>query len=316
MAKNRRVLVTGAAGFIGAHLCRRLVADGLEVVGLDDLTAGSLDVLADVPEVRFVKADIRDDSALKDAARGCDAILHQAAKRSVPFSVREPELVTDVNLRGSVNVMLAARDAGAVVVQASSSSVYGDQEHFPLLETFMPSPRSPYAASKAAAELYAAAVWRSYGTPTVSLRYFNVFGPGQDPASEYAAVVPRFAIACLTGERPVIYGDGQQSRDFTYIDDVVEANVLAMHAEEHAYGKAFNIGGGATPTSVNELLETIAQLCEVTPDPVHEPAREGDIRRSEADVSLATDLLGFHPKVPIREGLRRTVDWFRERPSA
>jgi UDP-N-acetylglucosamine/UDP-N-acetyl-alpha-D-glucosaminouronate 4-epimerase len=159
-------------------------------------------------------------------------------------------------------------------------------------------------------------VWRSYGTPTVSLRYFNVFGPGQDPASEYAAVVPRFAIACLTGERPVIYGDGQQCRDFTYIDDVVEANVLSMYAGEQAYGKAFNIGGGATPTSVNELLEMIAHLCDVTPDAAHEPAREGDIRRSDADVSLATDLLGFYPKVPISEGLRRTVDWFRERGSA
>ena len=237
------MLVTGAAGFIGSHLCRRLVADGVDVVAMDDLSEGSVDALRDLPEVRFVEADIRDEATLSDAAKGCDAILHQAAKRSVPFSIREPGLVTDVNLRGSFNVLLAARDVGAVFVQASSSSVYGDQDSFPVRETMQPLPRSPYAAAKAAAELYATACWHSYRVPTVSLRYFNAYGPGQDPESEYAAVVPRFVSACLTGERPVVHGDGQQSRDFTYIDDVVEANIRAMYAKEPAYGLAFNVGG-------------------------------------------------------------------------
>lgn len=308
----RRVLVTGAAGFIGSHLCRRLVADGLEVVGLDDLSAGSLENLRDVPEVRFVQADIRDEAAVSGGMRGCDAILHHAAKRSVPFSIREPRLVADVNLRGSLNLMLAARDVGAVFVQASSSSVYGDQNEFPLRESMQVRPRSPYAAAKASAELYAAAVWNAYGVPTVSLRYFNVYGPGQDPASEYAAVVPRFTVACLTGARPVIHGDGSQSRDFTYIDDVVEANLRSMHALEPAFGRVFNIGGGAIPTSVNELLELIAVSCDVAPDPEFTPPREGDILRSEADVSLARDLLGFRPQVPIGVGIRRTVEWFRQ----
>jgi nucleoside-diphosphate-sugar epimerase len=313
-----RVLVTGAAGFIGAHLCRRLVAEGVEVIGIDDLSAGSLESLRDVPEVRFVEADVRDEAALARAAEGCGAILHQAAKRSVPFSIREPGLVTDVNLRGSLNVMLAARDTGAVVVQASSSSVYGDQDEFPLRESMRVRPRSPYAASKASAELYAAAAWTAYGVPTVSLRYFNVYGPGQNPESEYAAVVPRFAVACLTGSRPEVHGDGSQSRDFTYIDDVVEANLLAMRASEPAFGRAFNIGGGATPTTVRELLDLIAEACGVEPDPVFTPPREGDILRSEADVSLAADLLDFRPEVSIREGVHRTVERFRSQriPSA
>ncbi len=308
---RRRVLVTGAAGFIGSHLCRRLVADGVDVVALDDLSEASVDALRHLPEVRFVEADIRDEATLSDAARGCDSILHQAAKRSVPFSILEPELVTDVNLRGSLNVMLAARDVGAILVQASSSSVYGDQDSFPVRETMRPQPRSPYAAAKAAAELYATACWHSYRVPTVSLRYFNAYGPGQDPESEYAAVVPRFVSACLTGERPVVHGDGRQSRDFTYIDDVVEANIRAMAAKEPAYGLAFNVGGGTTPTSISDLLALVGELCGVTPDPEHTPPREGDILRSEADVTLARDLLGFRPQVPIREGLRRTVEWFR-----
>ena len=305
------MLVTGAAGFIGSHLCRRLVADGVDVVAMDDLSEGSVDALRDLPEVRFVEADIRDEATLSDAAKGCDAILHQAAKRSVPFSIREPGLVTDVNLRGSFNVLLAARDVGAVFVQASSSSVYGDQDSFPVREKMQPLPRSPYAAAKAAAELYATACWHSYRVPTVSLRYFNAYGPGQDPESEYAAVVPRFVSACLTGERPIVHGDGQQSRDFTYIDDVVEANIRAMYAKEPAYGLAFNVGGGTTPTSIGELLALVGELCGVTPEPEHTPPREGDILRSEADVTLARDLLGFRPHVPIREGLRRTVEWFR-----
>jgi UDP-glucose 4-epimerase len=311
MTTTRRALVTGAAGFIGSHLCRRLVADGIDVVGLDDLSESTGENLRDVPDVRLVEADVRDRDAVADAARGCSAIYHQAAKRSVSRSMEEPELTTDVNVRGTLNVLLAARDAGAAVVAASSSSVYGDQTEFPVHEGLAPMPRSPYAASKLALEVYCGALHRSYGIPTVALRYFNAYGPGQDPESEYAAVVPRFAVACLTGARPQVHGDGEQSRDFTYIGDVVEANLLAARASERAWGRAYNVGGGGEPTSVNRLLDMIAERVGVDPDPVHTDPRPGDIRRSMADVSLAEELLGFSPKVAIDEGVSRTVDWFR-----
>jgi UDP-N-acetylglucosamine 4-epimerase len=308
---TERVLVTGAAGFIGSHLARRLVADGAEVVGLDDLSDGTLDNLRDVPEVRFIEADLRDEAAVADAARGCAAIYHQGAKRSVPRSMEQPGITTDVNVRGTLNVLLAARDAGAVVVAASSSSVYGDQTEFPLRESMTLAPRSPYAASKLALEVYLAGIGLSYGVATVALRYFNVYGPRQDPESEYAAVVPRFAVACLTGARPEVHGDGEQSRDFTYIDDVVEANLRSARSSSEAHGRAFNIGGGGEPTSVNELLRLVGDAAGVTPDPVHTGTRAGDVRMTQADVSLAERVLGFEPTVPIDEGVRRTVDWFR-----
>jgi nucleoside-diphosphate-sugar epimerase len=308
---TERALVTGAAGFIGSHLARRLVADGVEVVGLDDLSDGSLENLRDVPEARFIEADLCDEQAVAVAAQGCSAIYHQGAKRSVPRSMEQPGLTTDVNVRGTLNVLLAARDAGAVVVAASSSSVYGDQSEFPLRESMTPAPRSPYAASKLAPEVYCAGIGLSYGVPTVALRYFNVYGPGQDPESEYAAVVPRFAVACLTGARPEVHGDGEQSRDFTYIDDVVEANLRSARSPSEAHGRAFNIGGGGEPTSVNGLLALVAEAAGVVPDPMHTGTRAGDVRMTQADVSLAERLLGFTPSVPIDEGVRRTVEWFR-----
>lgn len=308
---RRRILITGGAGFIGSHLSRRLVAEGDDVVVLDDLSEGTLENLRDLPEVRFVEGDIRNGAVVMDAARGCSGILHHAAKRSVPRSMREPVLTTDVNVLGSLNVLLSAREQGAVLVSASSSSVYGDQDVFPLHEDMDPRPRSPYAASKLAAEIYCSAMWVSDSTRTVSLRYFNVFGPGQDPASEYAAVIPRFIVACLDGARPVIHGDGEQARDFTFIDDVVNANLLALEAPNAAFGRAFNIGGGGRPTSVNKLLQLVAALCGVSPDPVYEPSREGDVRLTEADVATAAEAFGYRPTVPIEEGLRRTVDAFR-----
>ena len=309
-----RVLVTGAAGFIGSHLCRRLVAEGHEVVGLDDLSEGNPGVnLADVPEVRLEAADLRDEEAVAKAAVGCDAILHHGARKSVPRSVREPEAFTEVNVLGTLNVLLAGREAGANVVFASSSSVYGDQEVYPLREDLEPRPRSPYAATKLAGEALMRAWWHSYGVPTVSLRYFNVYGPFQDPASEYAAVIPRFATACLSGSAPVVFGDGEQARDFTYIDDVVEANLLAARAPEGARGRVLNAGGGREPTTVNELLALVAGAAGASPEPRFEPAREGDIRRSHADVTLARTLLGYDPQVAIDEGVRRTVAWFAAR---
>lgn len=308
-----RSLVTGAAGFIGSRLCGRLVAEGHDVVGLDDLSDGRAENLAGAPEVRLEEVDLRDAESVRGAARGCEVIFHQAAMKSVPRSLEEPERFTDVNVVGTLNVLLAAREASAAVVFASSSSVYGDQELFPLTEAMVPRPRSPYAATKLAGEAYCRAWSESFGVPTIALRYFNVYGPGQDPASEYASVVPRFITACLTGTRPVIYGDGEQARDFTFVDDVVEANLLASRAPEEAHGLAFNVGGGAGPTSINRLLDLIAAASGTSLDPVHEAARPGDVRRSEADVSLARRLLGFEPHVGIDEGLRATVDRFRAR---
>ena len=306
-----RALVTGVAGFIGSNLAARLRADGHEVVGFDDLSDGTSEDLGRADGVRFIEGDLRDQDAVATAAAGCEVIFHQGAKRSVPRSIAEPELFTDVNVRGTLNVLLAAREKRARVVSASSSSVYGDQERFPLVETMYPDPRSPYAASKLAGEAYCRASWLSLGVPAVSLRYFNVYGPGQDPASEYAAVVPRFIMACLTGQPPVIHGDGEQARDFTYIDDVVEANLLAARAPAEAQGLAFNVGGGAEPTSVNEVLRIVAELIGSSPQPVFEPPRPGDVRYTEADVSFAHRLLGYTPSVQMRQGLERTVEHFR-----
>jgi len=267
-----------------------------------------------VPSVRFVEADLRDEGAVRAAADGCAVIFHQGAMRSVPRSLAQPEATTDVNVRGTLNVLLAARGRKASVVFASSSSVYGNQETFPLREDMAPLVRSPYAASKLAGEAYCRSWWLSFGVPTVALRYFNVYGPRQDPANEYAAVVPRFVMACLAGTPPEVHGDGEQSRDFTFIDDVVEANLLAGLAPDRARGRVMNVGGGREPTSVNRILGIVAGLTDATPNPVHTPPREGDVRRTEADVSLAQRLIGYEPKVDIEEGLRRTVAWFRRDP--
>jgi nucleoside-diphosphate-sugar epimerase len=307
-----RVLVTGAAGFIGSHLCRRLVAEGHEVVGFDDLSDGILSNLSDVPEVRFVEGDLRDEAAVRKATAGCGVILHHGAMKSVPRSIQLPEATTDVNVLGTLNVLLAARDEGAAVVSASSSSVYGDQEAYPLREDMEPRPRSPYAATKLSGEALCRAWWHSYSVRAVSFRYFNVYGPGQDPKSEYAAVIPRFTVACLDGGTPVIYGDGEQARDFTYIDDVVEANVRAALSPQRAAGRVLNVAGGRKPTSVNRLLAMIAAEIGVEPKAVHDPPREGDIRMSEADVSLGRDLIAYEPAVGIDEGIHRTVAWFQD----
>jgi len=307
-----KTLVTGAAGFIGSHLCRRLLEGGHAVVGLDDMSDGSKRNISDLTGLHLVEGDLRDDATVLAAAMNCEVIFHQGAKRSVPRSIEVPAETTDVNVRGTLNVLSAAREHGARVVFASSSSVYGDQKRFPLSESFDPRPRSPYAASKVAGEVYCQAWWRAFHTPTICLRYFNVFGPGQDPLNEYAVVVPRFIYACLSGQRPVIHGDGEQARDFTYIDDVVEANLLAARADEAAWGRVMNIGGGRTPTSVNRLLEIVAAATETAPQPVQEPPRPGDVRSTQADISLARSLIGYESEISIEEGIRRTVDWFRK----
>jgi nucleoside-diphosphate-sugar epimerase len=304
-----RCLVTGAAGFIGSHLADRLLAEGHSVVGLDDLSEGSVDNLA-TEGVDLVVGDLRAEEVVADAARGVDVIFHQGAVRSIPRSLAEPGLATDVNVRGTLNVLLAARAQGARVVFASSSSVYGDQREFPLHEGLRPDPQSPYAASKLCGEIYCSTFRRSFGVPTVGLRYFNVYGPRQDPSSEYATVVPRFILACLTGERPVIHGDGLQARDFTFVGDAVEANVLAAQASDDSWGRVMNVGGGAPPTSITDLLSAIAELTDTRPEPRFTDPRAGDVRRTHADNKLATDLIGYRPTMSLEDGLRLTVEWF------
>jgi UDP-N-acetylglucosamine/UDP-N-acetyl-alpha-D-glucosaminouronate 4-epimerase len=307
-----KCLVTGAAGFIGSHLCVRLLEEGQEVIGLDDLSEGSRTNLRDVAELNLIEADVRNEGAVRRAAKGCEVIFHQAALRSVVRSMKNPGPTTDVNVCGTLNVLFAAHEVGARVVFASSSSVYGDQRKFPLREDRTPQPRSPYAATKLAGEVFCQTWWRSFGVPTVSLRYFNVYGPRQDALSEYAVVVPRFILACLTGTQPIVEGSGEQSRDFTFIEDVVEANLLAARADERAWGSVLNVGGGQDPTSINQLLAIVAELTESRPQPLRGNPRPGDVFRTHADISLSTAMIGYRPRFQIRDGLARTVEWFRK----
>jgi nucleoside-diphosphate-sugar epimerase len=261
----------------------------------------------------IIEGDIRDAGTVHDAMKGVRFVLHQAALPSVPRSVSDPATTLSIGVEGTLNVLLGARDAGCQrLVYASSSSVYGNTPTLPKTESMLPTPLSPYAVSKLTGEHLCAAFTHLYRLPTVSLRYFNVFGPRQDPASQYAAVVPRFATALLAGEAPVIYGDGEQTRDFTYIDNVVRANRLACEAGEPAWGLAVNIACGAR-ISLKELAQRIGAACgrpEVAPR--HDPSRPGDVRHSLADISRAGDLLGFQAEIDIDEGLRRTVQWYRD----
>src|SRR5665809_22276 len=310
-----KCLVTGAAGFIGSRLCVRLVNEGHQVVALDNLSDGTMDNLEDAADVEFHRSDLRDEDAVSRAAAGCEVVFHQAAMRSVPRSMAMPALTSDVNVRGTLNVLLAAHQNSARVVSASSSSVYGEQTEYPLHEALVPSPQSPYAASKLAGEVYCQTWTKAFGVPTISLRYFNVYGPAQDPSSEYATVMPKFVLACLMDERPTIHGNGEQARDFTYIDDAIEANLLAANAPEEAFGLALNIGGGRQPTSVNRLLSIIAELTNTQPDPIFADPRPGDVWLTHADVSLAERSIGYKPAVDINEGLARSVEWFTQRLS-
>jgi nucleoside-diphosphate-sugar epimerase len=313
---SRVFVVTGGAGFIGSHLVERLLRDhpDARIRVLDDFSTGHLQNLEFAPAVgarlEIIRGDIRDRPTVERVATGADVIFHQAAMRSVPRSVADPLGANDHNVNGTLSVLEAARRAGVRrIVYASSSSVYGDRPELPKREDQPPAPISPYAVSKAAGEQYAAVWHRLYGVETVGLRYFNVFGPRQDPASEYAAVIPRFILWALKGTPLEVHGDGTQSRDFTYIDNVVEANCLAAEAPDAA-GLAFNVGCGERVS----LLEIAARLEELIGRPVarrHTPARPGDVPHTLADIARAKRLLGYTPLVPFDEGLRRTLDYFR-----
>ena len=301
------VLVTGGAGFIGSHLAARLVADGERVRALDNFSTGSRDNLAAIGGgVEVVEGDLSDEAAVRRATAGCAVVFHQATEVSVPRSDAGPRACYDANVMGTLNVLLAARDAGCRrVVVVASCAVYGDDPALPKHEGMTPAPVSPYAASKLAGEHLCAVFARAYGLEAVALRYFNVFGPRQDPSSPYAAVVPRFLAALLRGERPVIYGDGEQTRDFVYVADVVAANLLAVAAPGVA-GRVFNVASGRS-VSLNALLASLARLLGVEALARREPARAGDIRHSASAVAAAATDLGYAPSVAFEEGLARTV---------
>jgi nucleoside-diphosphate-sugar epimerase len=305
-------LVTGAAGFIGSSLAGALLDRGYTVRGMDNFETGrevALEPLEGREEFTFTDADIRDADTMADLTDGVDYVFHQAAVPSVPRSVDDPVTTTDANCTGTATVLDAARknDVDSVVV-ASSSSVYGSSEQLPKVETMESNPESPYALSKYFTEKLALQCSDLYDIDTAALRYFNIFGPRQDPNGEYAAVIPKFIDLMLDGDRPVIYGDGEQSRDFTYIDNAIQANILA--AESDVTGEAFNVGTGGRVT-VNELVETLNDLLETNIDPVHDDPRPGDVRHSHADIAKAEELLGYEPAVQFDEGLERTIEWFQ-----
>ena len=306
-------LVTGGAGFIGSHIVERLLRDGRSVRVIDDLSTGRRENIAPfIGEIEFIEGDVRDLDPVRDAMDGVRYVFHQAAIPSVPRSVDDPLATNAANVDGTLNVLVAARDAGVKrVVYASSSAVYGDSPDLPKRESMNPEPRSPYAVSKLAGELYCRVFYDVYGLETVALRYFNVFGPRQDPASEYSAVVPKFITAFLSGEPPTIYGDGGQSRDFVYVDDVVEANLLAAGSSALG-GKVFNVASGKGIT-INDLAWILGEITGADLEPVHAPPVPGDIRESLADISKACGSLGYASKVGIREGLRKTVEWYEKR---
>jgi UDP-glucose 4-epimerase len=309
--EKRNYLVTGGAGFIGSHIVERLVRDGNNVRVLDDFSAGKEENLTPMMDkIELVRGDIRDMEAVKDAVKDVEIVFHEAALGSVPRSVADPQTTHDVNITGTLNVLLAARDARVRrVVFASSSSVYGETPELPKYEKMMPQPLSPYALSKLAGEHYISVFKQVYGFEAVALRYFNIFGPRQDPNSHYAAVMPKFAMALLNGERPMIFGDGLQSRDFTYVENVVEANLLASEAEGIA-GQAFNIACGGRYTLL-DLLGKMKEFLGSDIEPLHESPRAGDVRDSQASIEAAQQGFGYQITVGFEEGLQRTVDWYR-----
>lgn len=304
-------LVTGGAGFIGSHISEALLDRGETVRVFDNLATGRETNLAALNgRIESIHGDLRDIEALKAAMRGVEVVFHQGALASVPRSIADPVASLETNINGTQNVLLAARDMGVRrVVYASSSSVYGNTPVLPKREDMPTNPMSPYAVQKLTGELLCGVFTRIYGLETVALRYFNVFGPRQDPASEYAAVIPRFLTALIEGRRPIVYGDGEQTRDFTYIANVVQANLLAATAPD-AVGRAMNIGCGEQ-ISLNAVLQLTGELLGVQVEADYREPRSGDVRDSLADIHLAQRLLGYQPAVSFREGLAHTLDALR-----
>jgi nucleoside-diphosphate-sugar epimerase len=306
-----RYLVTGGAGFIGSHIAEALLDSGGSVRILDNLFTGREANVATLKgRAEFIQSDLRDFATVKAATQGVEVVFHQGAIASVPRSILDPVTTLETNINGTQNVLLAARDAGVRrVVFASSSSVYGNTPALPKREDMLTSPMSPYAVQKLSAELLCGVFTRIYGLETVALRYFNVFGPRQDPTSEYAAVIPRFLTALIEKRRPIVFGDGEQTRDFTYIENVVQANLLAASAP-NAVGHAMNIGTGQQ-ISLNTVLRLAGELLSVEVDPEYREPRPGDVRDSLADISLAQQLLGYKPTVSFRDGLAYVINSLR-----
>lgn len=298
-----RYLITGGAGFIGSHIAETLLKQGEAVRVFDNFATSKQDNLAGLRRhLELIQGDLRDAQAVKAAVKGIEVVFHQGALASVPRSIKDPVASLEVNVNGTQNILLAARDSGVRrVVYASSSSVYGNTPTLPKHEDMCPHPMSPYALQKLTGELLCNIFTRTYGLETVALRYFNVFGPRQDPASEYAAVIPRFLTALIERRRPIVFGDGEQTRDFTYIDNVVQANLLAATSLE-ANGRAMNIGCGER-VSLNTLLSIAGELLGVKVEAEYREPRPGDVHDSLADISLARRLLGYDPAIRLQEGL-------------
>lgn len=313
-----KFLVTGIAGFIGSAIGRALVQAGEEVVGVDNFSTGTRKNMSDIADrVDFHEADLADLRGIRKAFAGVEFVFHEAAIPSVPRSVADPICTNDSNITGTLNVLIAARDAGVKrVVYAGSSSAYGDQPTLPKREDMLPQPISPYAVSKLAGEMYMSTFHRCYGLETVTLRYFNVFGPRQDANSEYSAVLAKFITLMLAGEQPTIFGDGEQSRDFTYIDNIVNANLRACKAQaDRVAGKVFNVATGSRIT-LNQTFAILKELTGYKGTVNYAAERAGDIKHSYADSSLAGKVFGYEPDVNFEEGLRRTVKWYADSMSA
>jgi UDP-N-acetylglucosamine/UDP-N-acetyl-alpha-D-glucosaminouronate 4-epimerase len=311
-----RYLVTGGAGFIGSNIVDELVRRGHDVVVLDDLSSGKRTNLEQVAgKVDLQVGSITDLDTIQKACEGVDYAIHLAARTSVPRSVKDPIESNRINIDGTLNVLVAARDAKVRrVVFAASSSAYGETPILPKVESMQPAPISPYGVTKYVGELYAQVFGRVYGLENACVRYFNVFGPRQDPTSQYSGVLSRFMLAVLEGKKPVIYGDGEQSRDFTFIENVVDETLRACEAPD-ASGRVFN-GGTGSRITLNQVIHLLAKISGQPIEAVYDPPRNGDIRDSQADISLARRVLGYEPRVQFEEGLRRTWEWYRGKYSA
>ena len=307
-----RFLVTGGAGFIGSNIAAELVSQGCFVRVIDNLLTGKKSNLTGIlDKIEFIEADMGDGKIARTAMKDIDVVLHQGALPSVPRSVDDPAATHKHCVDATFTLLLAARDAGIKrFVYASSSSAYGDTPTLPKLESMPPQPLSPYAAAKLAGEYYAKVFYKVFGLETISLRYFNVFGPHQDPTSQYAAAIPAFVTAILKDQPPTVFGDGEQSRDFTYVDNVVEANLLAARVE-HTAGEVLNIACGQAVT-VNETIDVINELLGKDIRPLYDAPRPGDVKHSLADITLAQQTIGYKPKVPFKQGLQLAIDWYRD----